>query len=271
MRAFFAFRCLLVYLFCLPSVAWAHSGAYTPPGRLQTFLMWVGIGSLLLLEVALLLRYRSRRSKGDATGGVPAPSRLDAAWGAAPLVLLCLLVLVVWANSGKSTPDERTGTVGPVPIVRYAVPPPDGLQINVRARQFRWEFLYPTLSVETETELHVPLGQDITLHLHSMDVIHSFDIPSLAIRQDIVPGMDIVLSFRATEIGRHEIVCSALCGLKADEMPGMLQVDDLPAFQAWVRQKKLGKKSSPGMTKVEQISWSSRSPSPFNPPHGFIF
>jgi len=82
--------------------------------------------------------------------------------------------------------------------------------------------------------LAVPVGRPIELRLRSKDVLHSFFMPVLRIKQDTVPGMEIPLRFLAEKTGAYEVACAELCGLGHYRMRGMLQVLDPGAFEAWL-------------------------------------
>jgi cytochrome c oxidase subunit 2 len=85
--------------------------------------------------------------------------------------------------------------------------------------------------------LVVPVGQPIELRLRSKDVIHSFFMPALRIKQDSVPGMQIPLRFQAEKVGNYEIACAELCGLGHYRMRGMLQVMEPAAYAAWLQEQ----------------------------------
>ena len=71
------------------------------------------------------------------------------------------------------------------------------------------------------------------LILRSKDVIHSFWVPPLRFKQDLVPGMEIPFHFQADKIGTYEIPCSELCGLGHSQMRSTMEVMPLEAFEKW--------------------------------------
>ncbi len=85
--------------------------------------------------------------------------------------------------------------------------------------------------------LTVPAGRPVELHLRSKDVIHSFFMPVLRIKQDMVPGMEIPLWFLAEKPGSYEVACAELCGLGHYRMRGTLQVMDPGAFESWLNEQ----------------------------------
>ena len=86
--------------------------------------------------------------------------------------------------------------------------------------------------------LAVPVNRPVELRLGSKDVIHSFFMPQLRIKQDTVPGMRIPLRFTADQAGQYEIACAELCGLGHYRMRGFLQVLPEPEFERWLVEQK---------------------------------
>ncbi len=89
----------------------------------------------------------------------------------------------------------------------------------------------------TSSQLHVPAGRPIELRMTSHDVLHNFFVRELRIKQDLVPGMEIPLRFRADKPGTYEIACSELCGLGHHQMRSALVVVTAEEFESWLRGK----------------------------------
>ena len=145
--------------------------------------------------------------------------------------------------------------------------PADALTIQVTGEQFAWNFHYAgadgafgrtdvSLITATNTigldrndppakddvlainEMHFPVGRAVRVRLRSKDVIHSFFLPNLRIKQDAVPGMAIEVWFTPNLAGNYEIACAELCGLGHYRMKGALTVDDSQeSFDRWLQQK----------------------------------
>jgi cytochrome c oxidase subunit II len=122
--------------------------------------------------------------------------------------------------------------------------PPAALTVKLTALQFGWEFTYPGPDgqfgtkddlIQTNT-LTVPEGQVVRLLIESKDVIHSFYVPQLRLRQDAVPGRQIPAWFELTRPGKFEIGCSQLCGVSHFAMKGILNVLTQAQYQQWVAQ-----------------------------------
>lgn len=126
---------------------------------------------------------------------------------------------------------------------------PDGLThpdvvVEVTGYQFGWRIRYPgpdsvfgTLDdVYNERELCVPVNQDVLVYLKSDDVLHSFFVPVLRLKQDLVPGRRFPIRFRAEKPGSYDLLCAELCGWGHYTMNGKLVVLDmeLEEFQKWI-------------------------------------
>ena len=86
-----------------------------------------------------------------------------------------------------------------------------------------------------ENDLNVPVNQVIRVHLKSKDVIHSFFVPVLRLKQDALPGREILQRFEATVPGRYEIPCAELCGFGHSGMLGHLTVHTAEDYAKWVQ------------------------------------
>lgn len=120
--------------------------------------------------------------------------------------------------------------------------PPAQLVVKGNARQFNWSFTYAGADgafgtpddVEHENELHVPVGQNVIVELTSRDVLHSFFVPVMRLKQDVVPGRTIKAWFNATVPGRYEIPCAELCGFGHYTMRGFLVVHAADEWPQWL-------------------------------------
>jgi cytochrome c oxidase subunit 2 len=142
----------------------------------------------------------------------------------------------------------------------------DVLEVEVVAKQFEWQFRYPGLDkkfgkvdLELINKQHNPLGLDnkdpnskddiinpnelilpvnepIKLIFRSQDVIHSFFVPNLRVKQDVVPGLSIPLQIKPTKLGDYEIACAELCGLGHYRMKGKLKIVTRVEFDKWLKE-----------------------------------
>ena len=80
----------------------------------------------------------------------------------------------------------------------------------------------------------MPVDQQVIIKLGSVDVLHSFFVPVLRLKQDAIPGTILSVWFTATKTGEYEIVCAELCGLGHYRMRGFLTVESEADYQAWL-------------------------------------
>src|SRR5256885_5559602 len=100
---------------------------------------------------------------------------------------------------------------GSAMYVSMQKPPASAMEVHVTGKQWMWKVQHPEGRREID-ELHVPVNTAIKISLTSEDVIHSFYIPALRIKQDAVPGEYRTLWFRATRPGTYHLFCAEYCG-----------------------------------------------------------
>ncbi len=115
-------------------------------------------------------------------------------------------------------------------------PPSRPLRVEVIGHQWWWEFRYPEpYNVVTATELHIPVGQTIEVTLRSADVQHSFWVPRLAGKTDLLPPRVNHMWFNAEEPGRYSAQCAELCGIQHAQMRFYVVAQPPAEFEAWIR------------------------------------
>ena len=193
---------------------------------------WIATGVFVLVEGALLFalfRFR-RRSTEDTPKQIHGNTRLEIIWTIIPAVLL----------AGVAVPTIGT-------IFDLSGCPDDGVEVEVVGHQWWWEVNYPELQVTTANEIHIPARQPVCITLTSEDVIHSFSVPRLAGKQDMVPGRTIELQLQANEPGVYHGECAEYCGLSHGIMLFQVVADASPDFDAWVElQRQPAKPPAPG-------------------------
>jgi cytochrome c oxidase subunit II len=122
------------------------------------------------------------------------------------------------------------------------------LTIRVRAYQWWWEVSYidkaPARNLTTANEIHVPVGRPVSIELAAADVIHSFWVPNLAGKQDLIPGRDNRIAFTAASPGLYRGQCAEFCGLQHAHMSLFVVADPPDQFEAW-RNAQLGHAADP--------------------------
>jgi len=113
---------------------------------------------------------------------------------------------------------------------------------EVTGRQFEWRIRYAGKDgvlgneddVSIANDLHVPVNEEVVLKIKSQDVLHSFFLPNLRLKQDVVPGMKQHVWFKANRTGVFDIVCAELCGWGHYKMRGRLTVESRDDFNRWL-------------------------------------
>jgi cytochrome c oxidase subunit 2 len=181
---------------------------------------WAAAGIAVAVVVTLvwaLLRFRDRP-------GAPLPRQirghamLEISWTVAPAVVLLIIAIPTVAVIFRT----------------QAAPPPHALEVIVRGRQWWWEFHYPEYALTTANELHLPAGRPATLTLEGPDVIHSFWVPQLGGKRDVVPGRLNRLTFTPDTPGEYPGQCAEFCGTAHANMGLRVIVDAADAFERWV-------------------------------------
>lgn len=177
-------------------------------------LVWLAVGGLWLHAM-----FRPHRTRSDEEA-----ARINRRWiVGGGLVLPSVSVAALLAFG--------------IPTGRAMLPLPlDGeppLRVEVTGHQWWWEVRYPETGVVTANHLVLPAGRPVDLQLTSADVIHSFWVPRLGGKMDMIPGRTNVIRLEAERPGRFRGQCSEFCGRQHTHM--LLQVDalDEEAFAAW--------------------------------------
>ena len=113
---------------------------------------------------------------------------------------------------------------------------------EVTGRQFEWRIRYAGEDgvvgtpddVQLANDLHLPINEEIVLAIKSADVLHSFFLPNLRVKQDVVPGMKQFVWFQPTKTGVYDIVCAELCGWGHYKMKGRLTIESRPAYEKYL-------------------------------------
>ncbi len=164
---------------------------------------------------------RFRRRKGDdgepkqVHGSVP----LEIVWTAIPVLLVVgIFILTITTMNG------------------IAAPPPSANDVNVSVvgHQWWWEFDYPDQKIVTADELYIPVGRPIQITLTSVDVIHSFWIPELAGKTDVIPGQTNHMWIMADHPGTYDGQCAEFCGTEHALMRMKINAVTEADYQAWL-------------------------------------
>ena len=181
-----------------------------------SWLLFIG-GAVIFAGVMLLLGWAVRRRAAPLRPGL---------WIIGGGVVFPAVVLVaLFAHAVPRTPPWRP------------VPPADALVVSVTARMWWWEVRYPgqagSPEIVTANQIHIPVGQPVYLALASDDVIHSFWVPALAGKMDMIPGRIQHLLLSASQPGIYRGQCAEYCGEQHARMALHVVAQAPEAFAAW--------------------------------------
>ena len=176
-----------------------------------------------VLMIVFLVMYREQ--PGRRATYTHGNTSLEIIWTIIPaaiLIVLSFMSVSTWAKVKRQAPDSD-------------------FELQVAAKQFNWDVVYPGADgkfgtdddVKFDNDLHVPVNKVVRVHLSSKDVIHSFFLPNLRLKQDAVPGRTILVWFEATKPGKYEIPCAELCGFGHSGMKGWLYVHTPEEYAKW--------------------------------------
>jgi cytochrome c oxidase subunit II len=111
---------------------------------------------------------------------------------------------------------------------------PEGLTIRVIGHMWWWEVRYPEQRIVTANEIHIPAGQPVRLELTSADVIHSFWVPRLHGKRDLIPGLTTVFWIQADQPGVYRGQCAEYCGTQHANMAFHVVALPKEQFDTWL-------------------------------------
>jgi cytochrome c oxidase subunit II len=121
---------------------------------------------------------------------------------------------------------------GHISLARPAEPP--AVVVEVIGHRWWWEVRYPDEGIVSANEIHIPVGRPVEIHLTSRDVIHSFWVPQLSGKLDLVPGETNSMWLQANEPGIYRGICAEFCGLQHANMQFMVVASNEATFQEFL-------------------------------------
>lgn len=177
-----------------------------------SIIIFVGVVAAM---VYFMVKYR-RRGPDDRPEPVKESKIVEISWVVIPTILV--LIVFTWGFQG---------------YVKLHVAPTNSYEIQVRGYKWGWEFTYP--NGVTSAELHVPVDRPVRLQMSSSDVIHSFYIPVMRVKQDVLPNRYSFVWFEATKQGSYDVFCTEYCGTAHSGMITNVVVESQQAFNQWVQ------------------------------------
>ena len=237
----------------LPAAASAHAGDVDRIIVLVHWLMLLLFVGWSTFFVFMLVRFRRSAHPVARHHGLRGnwSTWIEGAVLAAEVILLVFFAIPTWSARVDAIPGEQHSVV-----------------VRVVAEQFAWNVHYPGRDgafgrttpalvssdnplgldrgdpaakddITTVNELHLPIGRPVIVYLSSKDVVHSFTLPQMRIKQDAIPGLLQPVWFTPTASGQWEIVCSQLCGLGHYRMRGFYTIEAQADYDAWLGQETL--------------------------------
>ncbi len=178
-----------------------------------------GIACAILIfgMIYFAVKYK-RKTNNDKTPYISHNSFLEFLWSFIPLVIFMIVFAWGW-------------------IIYHEMRkfPKDSLEVHVTAKQWQWDFTYKS-GKTSANEFYVPVNKPVKLIMTSMDVIHSFYIPSMKIKQDVVPGRYSALGFKAEKLGEFYVFCTEFCGTAHSAMMAKLKVVSQADYEKWLQE-----------------------------------
>ena len=175
-------------------------------------------GATLAAAIAavFLLRFRRRTRAIPLTPRVVVPTWLEVT----VIATLLALFFAFWVVGFRQYRELESA-------------PPDAMPIYVTAKQWMWEFAYPSGPTSANV-LTVPVGRPVKLIMTSRDVIHSFYVPAFRIKQDVVPGHITTAWFEAIEPGAFDVMCTQYCGTRHSLMRAQVVALAAEDYARWL-------------------------------------
>ena len=185
---------------------------------------------IMVATVYVAIKFR-RRPGNENPKQVHGNTRLEIGWTIVPALILAIIAVPSVAAIFKLAEN----------------PGPKALQVEVVGKQWWWEFHYPDAKVVTADELIIPAGRPVFIHLTACaetiggcNVIHSFWVPELAGKKDVVPGHDNTLTIEADKPGTFLGQCAEYCGLSHANMRFRVIAKSAGDFEQWLSEQQQG-------------------------------
>lgn len=187
------------------------------------YLSLLGLTAFFVLVIGLLalgygVKYRAA-SDARRDGPIKHAMYVELTW-----IILPLIITIGVFSFGTSVYLEAVSA------------PSDARAVYVVGKQWMWKVLHPAGRQEI-SELHVPAGEPVKLLMTSQDVIHSFFVPALRKKQDVLPNRYTTMWFTPDAPGTYDLYCAEYCGAQHALMRGKLVVMSKPDFQTWLAEE----------------------------------
>jgi cytochrome c oxidase subunit II len=186
------------------------------------FVFFIAVAIFVLVEVLLVyfvIKYK-RREEDEHPEQYHGNTKLEVTWTIIPALILVVVFFFTIRTMGQVGPTN---------------PPSQGLPIKVIGHQWWWEVQYNDGKVKYATDIHIPAGQVVNIELTSDNVIHSFWVPSLMGKTDVVPGHSNTTWLYSNSLGKYDGQCAEFCGAQHANMLFNVIVEPQAQFDAWLK------------------------------------
>lgn len=219
-------------------------------GQIDDVYRWLLVASIPFFVIIVgiiafcILEFRADPDDDNEKDGEPfhGSTKIEIVWTVIPAIIVIGLGIYAWVVLDNVEAKE-----------------PNELTVNVVGQQFAWNYEYPELGVKTGGDLVVPLNRALYFEMTSVDVIHSFYVPSTRMKRDVADGFTTRLRFKPDRLGSYPIVCTELCGIGHTTMRSTLRVVTPKEFTKWVAQRKKDKIPATGANKISPLSKTGES------------
>ncbi|MBX6331499.1 MAG: cytochrome c oxidase subunit II [Gemmatimonadaceae bacterium] len=222
----------------------------SPQAGQIALLWWIAVGISAVVYVLVVAAFFIAIARHRAQEGPPAGADPRAERRATRIVIgaavATVVILAAWF--GLSVASARA----------LERPPAHPVRVEVIGHQWWWELHYagasPSDAVTSANELHVPVGIPVQLQLASADVIHSFWVPSLDGKRDLIPGTRTTTWFRVDRPGVYRGQCAELCGLEHAHMALLVIAEPKAQFDQW-----LATQRAPAVPPADPVTWRGQA------------
>ena len=233
--------CTLAFVLCCSSCGGIHN-ALNPSGpqahnlsRLWWLMFIVCSAVFVIVMIAVFLSLRNRTGDSQATPQIEPPREQERKRSNVVVTAVTITVVILFVFLIASFSAGRSMTAG--------LEHKNGLTVEITGHQWWWEVRYPDASANniftTANEIHIPIGVPVTFSLKGGDVIHSFWVPNLAGKKDLIPGKINTMWLQADKPGVYRGQCAEYCGLQHARMALWIVAEPQEQFNAW-RQSQAG-------------------------------
>ena len=188
------------------------------------FWLMLGIAVIVMGAISVLLTASAVKARRALNGGeaFAQDDRRTLMWvivGGAVIPAIVLLVLMALGISIENAANAKPDT---------------SITLQVIGHQWWWEVRYPEQNIVTANEIHIPVGQETTIKVTSADVIHSFWVPELHGKIDLIPGQTNTITLETDKPGIYRGQCAEFCGDQHAHMAFYVVVNGRDEFNAWL-------------------------------------